>query len=129
MPGEITLLQGLVVYGPLGVLSAIGIYGTIIKDRELRDARVAHAKKIEEMGTMFGAAIKAASDEYVKRIETLANSHADRIDELSSKHDKRMDEMHTRFTSLAATLVDRSQLLFDKVGALADSLTRHQNQR
>lgn len=126
MPGEITLLQGLVVYGPLGVLSALGIYGTIIKDRELRDARTAHAKKVEEMGTVFAAAIKAQSDEYVKRIEAMAKETAERVDELSSKHDKRMDEMHTRFTSLATTLVDRSQLLFDKVGSLADALTRHQ---
>lgn len=124
--GEITLLQGLVVYGPLGVLAALGIYGTIFKDRELREARAAHVKKIEEMGTVFAAALKAASDEYVKRTEAMAKDHAERVDELSTKHDKRMDEMHTRFTSLATTLVDRSQLLFDKVGSLADALTRHQ---
>jgi DNA anti-recombination protein RmuC len=126
MPGEITLLQGLVVYGPLGVLAALGVYGTIYQYRELRDARIAHAAKVEEMAKLFAAAIKATSDEYVKRIEAMGKEHADRVDELSSKHDKRMDEMHTRFTSLAATLVDRSQLLFDKVGSLADSLTRHQ---
>jgi len=108
--GEITLLQGLVVYGPLGILAALGIYGTIAKDRELRAVT---------------AALKAASDEYVKRIEVMAKDHAERVDELSSRHDKRMDEMHTRFTSLAATLVDRSQLLFDKVASLAEAMARH----
>jgi hypothetical protein len=42
--GEITLLQGLIVYGPLGIIAALGIYGTIIKDRECREARGATDK-------------------------------------------------------------------------------------
>jgi hypothetical protein len=61
---------------------------------------------------------------YTEALSDLADKHALIVAELAAKHDKRMDEMHTRFTGLAATLVDRSQALFDKVGALIDALSR-----
>lgn len=122
--GEITLLQGLVVYGPLGVMTALGIYGTISKDREVRDARIAHAKEIKDQGALYAAALKAQSDDYLERYEVATAAYTEALAEVSARHDKRMDEMHTRFTALAAMLVDRSQILFDKVGVLADALTR-----
>ena len=118
--GEITLLQGLVVYGPLGVIAALGIYGTILKDRECRDARVTSDK----LSADYVKRIEDLTKGYTEAFSDLADKHALIVTELVAKHDKRMDEMHTRFTGLAATLVDRSQALFDKVGALADALSR-----
>jgi len=118
--GEITLLQGLIVYGPLGVIAALGIYGTIIKDRECRDARTVSDK----LSADYAKRVEEQAKGHAQAMNDLAGKHALIVAELAAKHDKRMDEMHTRFTGLAATLVDRSQALFDKVGTLADALAR-----
>lgn len=109
-----TLGSALLVYGPLGVLSALGIFWRLQADKER-----------QSLGTSFAEKVAAMQTSHREEVAKLVGEHRDEVSGLISIHQEQTEKLTDRLISV----VDRNQQTLDKVVAVAEAMQRSSQRR
>lgn len=105
----VSIGSALLVYGPLGILAAVGLYWKYQADGRQKDHEATTA-----------AASKAAADALQKQHD----GHQAALQTIVVEHRAEVRQLTDRFVELVETYAEHYRTLLDKVSSLADALTR-----
>ena len=101
MPG---IQEALLVYGPLGIMTLVGMFVSRKLFRVLTEERKAHTEKIESLTTDYASEVKKLNDDHQK---VLAEAHRD--------HAKKAEEWMKGYHELANSLNSSLETLLKRI--------------
>lgn len=115
-----TVTEVLVVYGPLGILAAIGLYWKHQADQRQKTQDAARDKR-EEAQTL---ALQALVKDTGAAVQKLASDFATRLQEREAAHRDEVEKLMDRFVTLVERYGEHYRQLLDKVSTTLESLAR-----